>query len=209
MGGTNHSPTIHPSLIHNAQGYNFQLVAPQPGGGVLTISESSQPPERPVAAAVRTLSSDWTLLVAPAAGWVPSWRDPLLAMVIVICVAIGLMLTGLLVNRRQQKWLLAELRVRLPLPPPLLLLLLLPTVLACTACLCLLECYELLSFLPLSLSSPELPLPPPLPFFAPTQHTTHDPTTTTQTTRARDSRPTALSPTRSSAWTCCSRASTT
>ena len=65
-----------------------------------------------MSAAVRTISSDWQLYVSPAAGWVPSWLNPLLAMVIITCLALGLMLTGLLVNRQQQKWLLAELRVR-------------------------------------------------------------------------------------------------
>lgn len=87
-------------------------MAPQPGGGTLLIAQSPSPPASPVSATVRTVNSDWLLQVSPSDGWVPPWRKPLLAMVIVICALLGLMLTGLLVNRHQQAWLVRELRVR-------------------------------------------------------------------------------------------------
>lgn len=53
----------------------------------------------------------WLLQLEPAAGWAPPWRDALLAMVNAISAVIGALLLCVFVNRRQQSWLLAELRV--------------------------------------------------------------------------------------------------
>ncbi|KAI8476186.1 MAG: kinase-like domain-containing protein [Monoraphidium minutum] len=107
--GGEHGGTFMLASLHQ-RGYNYALLAPQPGGSTLLIAQTPEPPTDPVEALVHTAGSAWTLRVAPAGGWVPPWRRPLLAMVIVTCAVIGLMLTALLVNRHQQAWLVAELR---------------------------------------------------------------------------------------------------
>ncbi len=103
--------TQAPTELQPQQGYNYRLTAPQPGGGTILIAETPDPPSAPVTAFVHTINNRWTLQIAPAAGWVPTWRRTMLAMVILVCFVLGLMLTGLLVNRRQQAWLVSELKV--------------------------------------------------------------------------------------------------
>lgn len=75
------------------------------------VAETPMPPVAPVRATVHAVNAKWTLLVAPTNGWVPSWRKPMLALVIVICIVMGVMLLRILVSRHQQAWLLAELKV--------------------------------------------------------------------------------------------------
>jgi hypothetical protein len=57
-------------------------------------------------------ASRWSLLVAPQQGWVPHWRNPMLAAVVVVVAIIGLLIMATLVSRAQQLWLLKEMRVR-------------------------------------------------------------------------------------------------
>ena len=64
-----------------------------------------------VSAEVHVPHSNWTLVVQPAAGWVPSWRDPMLAMVVIASAAIGLLVAAVLVSRHQQAWLLKEMKL--------------------------------------------------------------------------------------------------
>jgi hypothetical protein len=81
------------------------------------LSSSPSPLSAPVSAPVKVpgpgfmaAGNHWTLELAPAAGWAPAWRTPLLALVLVVSAALGLLLLGLLVNRQQQAWLLTELK---------------------------------------------------------------------------------------------------
>ena len=54
----------------------------------------------------------WKLHVAPQKGWIPVWRDPMLATVIVVGLFIGALIFATLVSRCMQKWMLAEMQVR-------------------------------------------------------------------------------------------------
>ncbi|GBF89307.1 hypothetical protein Rsub_02184 [Raphidocelis subcapitata] len=95
------------------QGYNYVLSAPQPGGSPVVIAQTRDALRSPAAATIRTPTNEgWQLHIAPRGGWVPPWRDALLAMVLLISTAAGLLLLAVLVNRHQQAWLLAELRTR-------------------------------------------------------------------------------------------------
>jgi hypothetical protein len=53
----------------------------------------------------------WSLLVAPQQGWVPHWRNPMLAAVVIVVFIIGALVMATLVSRAQQLWLLKEMRV--------------------------------------------------------------------------------------------------
>lgn len=104
------------------QGYYYALFVPQPQGGpTIRMSPSAAPLKDPVSAVIALPANDgsaaddtWTLSLAPAAGWVPAWRAPLLALVVVVSFMLGLLLLGLMVNRQQQIWLLKQLKVRMP-----------------------------------------------------------------------------------------------
>ena len=90
------------------------MYAPQADGSNFLFAKSPHPPPPPpmsVSAEVHVPHSNWTLVVQPAAGWVPSWRDPMLAMVVIASAAIGLLVAAVLVSRHQQAWLLKEMKV--------------------------------------------------------------------------------------------------
>lgn len=75
------------------------------------IAASAQKPVDPVVAEVEVPNNQWTLLVAPVQGWVPSWRNPMLATVIIISVLMGGLVLATLVSRHLQLWLLKETKV--------------------------------------------------------------------------------------------------
>lgn len=75
------------------------------------IAASTQKPVDPVVAEVEVPNNQWTLLVAPVQGWVPSWRNPMLATVIIISVLMGGLVLATLVSRHLQLWLLKETKV--------------------------------------------------------------------------------------------------
>ena len=75
------------------------------------ITHSVYPPIDPVSATVEVPNNQWTLLVAPHQGWVPSWRSPMLATVIIISVLMGGLMMATLVSRHLQLWLLKETKV--------------------------------------------------------------------------------------------------
>lgn len=75
------------------------------------IASSGHLPVDPVVAIVEVPNNQWTLLVAPSQGWVPSWRSPMLATVIIISVAMGILVMATLVSRHLQLWLLKETKV--------------------------------------------------------------------------------------------------
>lgn len=69
----------------------------------------------PVAASIHTPTDEvWLLQVEPAGGWVPAYRDGLIALVVVLSGLIGLLVLVLMVKGQQQAWLVVELRVRRP-----------------------------------------------------------------------------------------------
>ncbi|KIY99809.1 Serine/threonine-protein kinase PAK 7 [Monoraphidium neglectum] len=89
------------------------MFAPQPGGSTYqfakTIPEPPPPPQS-VSAPVRQPGANWTLCVYPARGWVPEWRAPMVSAVVVSSVLTGLLVCAVLVGRREEAWLLAEMR---------------------------------------------------------------------------------------------------
>ncbi|WIA33746.1 hypothetical protein OEZ86_006861 [Tetradesmus obliquus] len=92
-------------------GYNYEFFAPQPDSEPIMIAASPQRPIDPVKALVEVPNNEWSLLVAPQQGWVPRWRNPMLAAVVVVVVILGLLIMATLVSRAQQLWLLKEMRV--------------------------------------------------------------------------------------------------
>jgi hypothetical protein len=97
-------------------GYNYVLYAPQPGGAETVVSQTPHLPVAPVTSVIPLpagLNPDlaWRLLVAPAKGWVPGWRGPMLAVVVVGSCLVGLLAFAILVNRRRLIWAVDELQV--------------------------------------------------------------------------------------------------
>ncbi|KAI8475398.1 MAG: kinase-like domain-containing protein [Monoraphidium minutum] len=93
------------------QGYKYALTVPQPGGTPVVIAKTTSPLDAPLSARVHAPTNEtWLLQVEPVGGWVPVWRDALLAMVLAISAATGVLLLCLFVNRQQQIWLLSELK---------------------------------------------------------------------------------------------------
>ena len=94
------------------QGYDYEFSAPQPDTPeVMIIAASPHKPVDPVVAKVEVPNNEWTLLVAPTHGWVPSWRNPMLATVIIISALFGGLVLATLVSRHLQLWLLKETKV--------------------------------------------------------------------------------------------------
>lgn len=58
-------------------------------------------------------NNQWTLLLAPSQGWVPSWRNPMLATVIIASMLFGGLVLATLVSRHLQLWLLKETKVNI------------------------------------------------------------------------------------------------
>jgi hypothetical protein len=75
------------------------------------IATSGHALRDPVTAYVEVPNNQWTLLVAPGKGWLPSWRSPMLATVIIISVSFGGLVMATLVSRHLQLWLLKETKV--------------------------------------------------------------------------------------------------
>lgn len=92
-------------------GYNYEMKAQQPAGKTLMIAKYGPAPSDPVTATVYIPNGDWTLYVQPQAGWVPSWRDPMLAAVVVVGCLLGLLLTAILAGQHMQRLLLRETQV--------------------------------------------------------------------------------------------------
>ncbi|KAI8472513.1 MAG: kinase-like domain-containing protein [Monoraphidium minutum] len=92
------------------QGYDFELLAPQPDGSVFTVASAPLTSRAPAEAPVSLAGAGWSLRVAPARGWAPGWRDPMVATAVVVSGLIGLLVCAILVNRRQMMWLISELK---------------------------------------------------------------------------------------------------
>lgn len=73
--------------------------------GPLVIAVSNPAPQDVVATQVRVPGGHWILEVSPMAGWVPVWRAPIIAVVVLVSCLIGLLLGAILVSSRLQNWL--------------------------------------------------------------------------------------------------------
>ncbi|KAG2426117.1 hypothetical protein HYH02_014872 [Chlamydomonas schloesseri] len=118
-----------------AQGYDYVLTRPHtPPGTELAVDWSAglDPPRPPgfnasvsgvrplmyydlhkdLADPVLTLVTlpnvEWTLYVTRTDGWVPSWRAPLIAMVVIVSVVLSILVFVVVVSRVQQRRLLRE-----------------------------------------------------------------------------------------------------
>jgi hypothetical protein len=90
------------------------MTTPQPNGTSFTFAQSPRaPPPAPdsVHAAIVIANAEWQLLVKPAAGWVPAWRGPLVVLAVIGAALFGLLVGAVLVSRKQQQWLLKEMKV--------------------------------------------------------------------------------------------------
>jgi hypothetical protein len=105
-------PSLSSSFPPLFQGYDYEFFAPQPETSEpVVIAASPTKPVDPVRAEVEVPNNQWTLLVAPSQGWVPSWRNPMLATVIIVSVLFGGLVLATLVSRHLQLWLLKETKV--------------------------------------------------------------------------------------------------
>eukprot|EP00775_Hariotina_reticulata_P009645 gene9645-9805_t len=91
-------------------GYNFEFFAPQLDMPVILIASTPDKPVEPVEAQVNVPGNAWVLRVAPQQGWIPVWRDPMLATVIIVSLFIGALIFATLVSRCMQKTLLVEMQ---------------------------------------------------------------------------------------------------
>lgn len=114
--------------VGTLQGYEYEFFAPQPDfKEPIMIATSGHVLYDPVTAFVEVPNNQWTLLVAPRQGWVPSWRSPMLATVIIISAIFGGLVMATLVSRHLQLWLLKETKASsgaagsAPIPPHRLL----------------------------------------------------------------------------------------
>jgi hypothetical protein len=83
------------------------------------LHQSPQPPAAPLVVPVPIpiafeARNAWKLLVAPARGWVPAWRDQMLAVVIIGAAAISALSGVLPRNRRRLIQMVQRLKVRRP-----------------------------------------------------------------------------------------------
>ncbi|KAG2431564.1 hypothetical protein HXX76_009578 [Chlamydomonas incerta] len=70
------------------------------------LAASAQRPADPMRIAIKAYNLLWHLELAPADGWVPAWRGPCIAAVVVGSVAVSLLVLWLLVSKEQHNRLL-------------------------------------------------------------------------------------------------------
>lgn len=96
------------------QGYRYDLHRIDPDTGEkLAIAHSTVLPQAPVTASVHLPQSTWVLGVSPEHGWVPVWRAPILAVVVVVSALMSLLLGAILVSSKLQAWLQVRRHVQL------------------------------------------------------------------------------------------------
>ncbi|GFR42839.1 hypothetical protein Agub_g3797 [Astrephomene gubernaculifera] len=117
-----------------SQGYSYVLTRPQTNGTDLAVDWSSdidppRPPgfnetiagkrpliyydlpavlQEPVVVSVVLPNVKWTLYVGRTDGWVPSWRAPLIVMVVIVSLILSLLVFAVLVSRVQQRRLFRD-----------------------------------------------------------------------------------------------------
>ncbi|KAG2446481.1 hypothetical protein HYH02_008472 [Chlamydomonas schloesseri] len=91
----------------SSQGYLYKLhQLPRTPNRAAIIAASDPQPTDPVTATVEKFNLVWVLEVSPAAGWVPAWRDPCIAAVVVGSCLVSLLVLWLLVTREKHNMLL-------------------------------------------------------------------------------------------------------
>ncbi|KXZ53265.1 hypothetical protein GPECTOR_7g1159 [Gonium pectorale] len=97
----------------SAQGYRYRLrqLAEGINDGTV-IAASDPPPEEPISVTITRFNLMWVLEVAPASGWVPSWRDPCIAAAVVGSVIVSALVAWLLVARERHDALLSAMLPR-------------------------------------------------------------------------------------------------
>lgn len=95
--------------------YAYPHLPMQPDGSTTLVVQTPSAPVDAVVTTVQLPTSDpdtyWRLYVAPASGWVPWWRTPMIVVVTLLSLALGLLAFGIWVNRLRLVAALAELQV--------------------------------------------------------------------------------------------------
>jgi hypothetical protein len=96
--------------------YDYKLFAPFANGSDYLIARSPRVPRDTVSAAVAVPVRDpalrWRLELAPADGWCPGWRWPMVAVVVLASALFGLLSSVVLASRRRLIRLVGRLQVR-------------------------------------------------------------------------------------------------
>ncbi|GLI63679.1 hypothetical protein VaNZ11_006717 [Volvox africanus] len=95
------SPGIDPA---RPPGFNSTALGSRP----LIYYDLAQVLPDPVIVKVPLPNVEWTLYVSRTGGWVPSWKAPLIAMVVIISLILSLLVFVVLVSRVQQRRLLRD-----------------------------------------------------------------------------------------------------
>ncbi|EFJ42540.1 guanylyl and adenylyl cyclase family member, partial [Volvox carteri f. nagariensis] len=98
---------------YEEQGYHFRLrQLPDNINREAVIDGTAEPPRDPVTLTFQKYNLQWVFEVAPAAGWVPAWRDPCLAAVIIGSVVVSSLVLWLLLTREKHNLLLRAMLPR-------------------------------------------------------------------------------------------------
>ncbi|GIL49522.1 hypothetical protein Vafri_5851 [Volvox africanus] len=96
-----------------AQGYRYRLhQLPDVINRAANIVTTQPPPRHPVSVSIRKFNLEWVLEVAPAGGWVPPWRDPCIAAVVVGSVVVSGLVLWVVVAQEKHNMLLRAMLPR-------------------------------------------------------------------------------------------------
>ncbi|GIL74056.1 hypothetical protein Vretifemale_3970 [Volvox reticuliferus] len=98
---------------YEEQGYRFRLMQMKDEiNKEAIIDASSEEPKDPVRLTLRKYNLQWVFEVAPASGWVPLWRDPCIAAVVVGSVVVSALVLWLMLTREKHNRLLRAMLPR-------------------------------------------------------------------------------------------------
>ncbi|KAG2453013.1 hypothetical protein HYH02_002349 [Chlamydomonas schloesseri] len=89
-------------------GYHYRLwqANTSPSNPYFQLAVSDPPPAQPMVRSISAYNLLWYLEIAPVDGWVPAWRGPCIAAVVVGSAAVSLLVLWLLVSKEQHNRLL-------------------------------------------------------------------------------------------------------
>ena len=96
-------------------GYSYSLDAPLVNKTLQRIAVSPASPVDPIERTIELPTAPeffWRLKLAPADGWVPAWRGPVLAVAIIVSFGIGALSAVIMLSRRRLVRLVSRLQVR-------------------------------------------------------------------------------------------------
>ncbi|PNH04275.1 Soluble guanylate cyclase 88E, partial [Tetrabaena socialis] len=98
-------------VILRNRGYLFKLWQEETSDSnpYVVLANSSRLPVHPVTQSIAVYNLVWHLELAPEGGWVPSWRDPCIAAVVVGSTLVSLLVLWLLMSKEQHNSLLREM----------------------------------------------------------------------------------------------------